>query len=439
MVVSLERVWEQSPTYNLEVEGSHTFFADGVLVHNAKAGYTYSASTTDPDGDNISYLFDWGDGSDSGWRGPYTSGATAFATHLWSSPGTYQVRVKASDEQGAVSGWSSSLTVYVNQPPVADFTWSPPDSTPVSCPPCCASHPKTQRINGGADFTAMKAVIPAAGLGTRFLPATKSTPKEMLPVVDKPAIQYVVEEAVEAGIDDILIITGRGKQSIEDYFDMSYELESVLHQRNDYDTLEQLERISDLADIHYIRQKSPLGLGHAVLCAKKHVDDDDFAVLLGDDIIISETPCIGQLVDQFRAREAPVVAVGEVPREAVVRYGIVDGEPVGERLYRVRGMVEKPPVEEAPSTLAVMGRYVFTPEIFGFIEEVEPGRGGEIQLTDAISAYNRHHQVYAYRFDGRRFDLGNKLDWIKTNIELALTRDEYREQLLEFMRGKTSS
>jgi UTP--glucose-1-phosphate uridylyltransferase len=284
----------------------------------------------------------------------------------------------------------------------------------------------------------MKAVIPAAGLGTRFLPATKSTPKEMLPVVDKPAIQYVVEEAVDAGIDDILIITGRGKQSIEDYFDMSYELERVLEERNDYGKLQELERISDMADIHYIRQKRPLGLGHAVLCARKHVDGNDFAVLLGDDIIISEQPCIGQLIDQFKQRHAPIIAVGEVPPPAVVRYGIVDAEPITDRLYAVQNIVEKPAVDQAPSTLAVMGRYMFTPEIFTDIEQEAPGEGDEIQLTDAIATHREAHPVYAYRFHGTRFDLGNKVDWIKTNIELALIRDGVRDDLMEFMRQKIS-
>lgn len=281
----------------------------------------------------------------------------------------------------------------------------------------------------------MKAVIPAAGLGTRFLPATKSTPKEMLPVVDKPAIQYVVEEAVDAGIDDILIITGRGKQSIEDYFDMSYELQSVLQKRNDYNTLRELEYIAEMADIHYIRQKQPLGLGHAVYCARKHVDGDDFAVLLGDDIIISDTPCIGQLVDHFKRQHAPIIAIGEVPREAVVRYGIVDAEPVDDRLYIIQGMVEKPSIDQAPSNMAVMGRYVFNSDIFSFIDQTKPGGGGEIQLTDAIAAYIGQRPVYAYRFKGKRFDLGNKVDWIKTNIELALTHDAFRDDILDFMRG----
>ena len=284
----------------------------------------------------------------------------------------------------------------------------------------------------------MKAVIPAAGLGTRFLPATKSTPKEMLPVVDKPAIQYVVEEAVRAGIDDILIITGRGKQSIEDYFDISYELESVLKERNDFEKLEEMREISDMADIHYIRQKKPLGLGHAILCAKKHVDGDDFAVLLGDDIIFSEKPCIGQLIEKFDELNSSVIGVGEVPAEWVEKYGIVDCRAVDTRLCEIEGIVEKPSMDEAPSNLAVMGRYVFTPDIFECIDETGIGKGGEIQLTDAIKILTERQKVYAYRFEGRRFDLGDKTDWLKTNVEAALNREEFRDEMIKFMKEKIS-
>lgn len=284
----------------------------------------------------------------------------------------------------------------------------------------------------------MKAVIPAAGLGTRFLPATKSTPKEMLPVVDKPAIQYVVEEAVRAGIDDILIITGRGKQSIEDYFDISYELESILKERNDFEKLEEMREISDMADIHYIRQKKPLGLGHAILCAKKHVDGDDFAVLLGDDIIFSEKPCIGQIIEKFNEVNSPVIGVGEVPAEWVSRYGIVKCRAVDEKLCEVVDIVEKPSMREAPSNLAVMGRYVFTPDIFDCIEKTEAGKGGEVQLTDAIKILMGKRKIYAYRFEGRRFDLGNKMDWLKTNVEAALKREEFRDEMVRFMREKVS-
>ena len=281
----------------------------------------------------------------------------------------------------------------------------------------------------------MKAVIPAAGLGTRFLPATKSMPKEMMPVVDKPAIHYVVEEAVNAGMDDILIITGRGKQSIEDYFDVSYEVESILMERNDTKKLEEMRNISDMADIHYIRQKKPMGLGHAISCAKKHVDGDDFAVLLGDDIIFSEKPCIGQLMERFDSVKSPVIGVGEVPPEWVDRYGIVKCGGSG-RLCEVEDIVEKPPVGEAPSNLAVMGRYVFTPDIFDCIGETGVGKGGEIQLTDAIRILMGRQKVYAYRFEGRRFDLGDKLDGRKMNVEAALARDEFKEGMTRFLKGK---
>ena len=284
----------------------------------------------------------------------------------------------------------------------------------------------------------MKAVIPAAGLGTRFLPATKSTPKEMLPVVDKPAIQYVVEEAVRAGIDDILIITGRGKQSIEDYFDMSYELESILKERNDFEKLEEMRKISDMADIHYIRQKKPLGLGHAISCARKHVDGDNFAVLLGDDIIFSKKPCIGQLIEKFDVLNSSVVGVGEVPSDWVERYGIVKCRAVDDKLCEVVDIVEKPSMSEAPSNLAVMGRYVFTPDIFDCIDETGIGKGGEIQLTDSIKILMGRQKVYAYKFEGRRFDLGNKMDWLKTNVEAALTREEFRDEMMEFMKEKVS-
>jgi len=284
----------------------------------------------------------------------------------------------------------------------------------------------------------MKAVIPAAGLGTRFLPATKSTPKEMLPVVDKPAIQYVVEEAVRAGIDDILIITGRGKQSIEDYFDMSYELESILKERNDFEKLEEMRKISDMADIHYIRQKKPLGLGHAISCARKHVDGDNFAVLLGDDIIFSKKPCIGQLIEKFDVLNSSVVGVGEVPSDWVERYGIVKCRAVDDKLCEVVDIVEKPSMSEAPSNLAVMGRYVFTPDIFDCIDETGIGKGDEIQLTDSIKILMGRQKVYAYKFEGRRFDLGNKMDWLKTNVEAALTREEFRDEMMEFMKEKVS-
>ena len=282
----------------------------------------------------------------------------------------------------------------------------------------------------------MKAVIPAAGLGTRFLPATKNMPKEMLPVVDKPAIQYVVDEAVQAGIDDILIITGRGKGAIENHFDVAYELEDVLKKRNEEDKLQEIRKISEMVDIHYIRQKKPLGLGHAILRAKKHVDGENFAVLLGDDIIISHTPCIGQLMNQFNEYEGAIIAVGEVPMEYVERYGIIGYRKINERIYEVDSIVEKPSRDEAPSNLAVMGRYILPPEIFDCIEATKPGYGGEIQLTDALQLLIKKRKIYAYKFDGERFDLGDKFDWLKTNIEIALRREEFRDALIAFMEEK---
>ena len=282
----------------------------------------------------------------------------------------------------------------------------------------------------------MKAVIPAAGLGTRFLPATKNMPKEMLPIVDKPAIQYVIEEAVEAGIDDVLIITGRGKEAIENHFDVAYELEDVLEKRNDKEKLREIKKISEMVDIHYIRQKKPLGLGHAILRAKKHVDGENFAVMLGDDVIVSEIPCIGQLMNQFEEYGGAIIAVGEVPMEYVERYGIIEYKKINERIYEVTSIVEKPSKEGALSNLAVMGRYILPPEIFDCIEATKPGYGGEIQLTDALQILMKEQKIYAYRFEGKRFDLGNKFDWLKTNIEIALRREEFRNELLTFMEEK---
>ncbi|OYT61096.1 UTP--glucose-1-phosphate uridylyltransferase [Thermoplasmatales archaeon ex4484_30] len=282
----------------------------------------------------------------------------------------------------------------------------------------------------------MKAVIPAAGLGTRFLPATKNMPKEMLPIVDKPAIQYVIEEAVEAGIDDVLIITGRGKEAIENHFDVAYELEDVLEKRNDKEKLREIKKISEMVDIHYIRQKKPLGLGHAILRAKKHVDGENFAVMLGDDVIVSEIPCIGQLMNQFEEYGGAIIAVGEVPMEYVERYGIIEYKKINERIYEVINIVEKPSLGKAPSSLAVMGRYILPPEIFDCIEETKPGYGGEIQLTDALQILRKKKKIYAYLFEGKRFDLGNKFDWLKTNIEIALRREEFRDELIAFMEEK---
>lgn len=282
-----------------------------------------------------------------------------------------------------------------------------------------------------------KAVIPAAGLGTRFLPATKNNPKEMLPLVDKPAIQYVVEEAVESGIDDILIVTGRGKQSIEDHFDIAYELQNVLEEKEKFDLLKEMEKISDLADIHYVRQKKQLGLGHAILCAQKHVGNEPFAVLLGDDIVFSEKPCTKQMIDIFKKYEFSVIAVERVPEDHIETYGVIkDGAPVEKNVYPVLDLVEKPKRSEAPSNLGILGRYVLTPEIFDCIKETNPGYGGEIQLTDALKILRKNQTIYGYEFYGKRYDLGNKMDWLKTTVEVALMREEFREELLAFLKRK---
>jgi len=275
----------------------------------------------------------------------------------------------------------------------------------------------------------MKAVIPAAGLGIRFLPATKAQPKEMLPVVDKPAIQYVVEEAVESGITDIIIITGRGKRAIEDHFDKSYELEHKLRESGNSDALSEVQRIASMADIFYIRQKEQLGLGHAILCAKKHVGNEPFAVMLGDDIVVNDKPCIGQLVDVFEGTATSVVGVEQVPKAKLHRYGVIKGKRVKDELYRVEDLVEKPSAEEAPSDLAIIGRYVFTPDIFHFLEKIGPGKGGEYQLTDAMRLLCRKKGLYGLRFKGRRYDIGSKADWVRATIELSMDRKDLRHEL----------
>jgi len=282
-----------------------------------------------------------------------------------------------------------------------------------------------------------KAVIPAAGLGTRFLPATKNNPKEMLPLVDKPAIQYVVEEAVESGIDDILIVTGRGKQSIEDHFDIAYELQNVLEEKEKFDLLEEMEKISNLADIHYVRQKKQLGLGHAILCAQKHVGNEPFAVLLGDDVVFSEKPCTKQMIDIFKKYESSVIAVERVPEDHIETYGVIkNGEPVEKNVYPVLDLVEKPRKSEAPSNLGILGRYILTPRIFDCIKKTRPGYGGEIQLTDALKILRKNQKVYGYEFYGKRYDLGNKMDWLKTTFEVALMREEFHDELLRFLKKR---
>ncbi|OXB93137.1 UTP--glucose-1-phosphate uridylyltransferase GalU [Parageobacillus galactosidasius] len=277
-----------------------------------------------------------------------------------------------------------------------------------------------------------KAIIPAAGLGTRFLPATKAMPKEMLPIVDKPTIQYIVEEAIASGIEDIIIVTGKGKRAIEDHFDNAYELEHILMKQGKLDLLEKVKEPSKV-DIHYIRQKEPKGLGHAVWCARNFIGDEPFAVLLGDDIVQAETPCLKQLIDQYEQTFSSVIGVKRVPDEETHRYGIIDPLEQHGRRYQVRQFVEKPAPGTAPSNLAIMGRYILTPEIFLFLEKQEVGAGGEIQLTDAIQKLNEIQRVFAYEFEGKRYDVGEKIGFIKTTIEFALQHEELREDLIQFM------
>jgi len=283
-------------------------------------------------------------------------------------------------------------------------------------------------------------VIPAAGLGTRFLPASKAQPKEMLPVGDKPAIQYVVEEAVRAGIRDILIITGRGKRSLEDHFDRSFELEAELASKDKCDLLDEVRAIADMADIHYVRQGEPRGLGHAVGVARQHVGSEPFVVMLGDDIMHDESRVLEDMLAIYERYGRSVVALKEVARHEVSSYGCARPEPVEEGLVRLLGLVEKPEPEDAPSNLAVMGRYVFTPEIFDALDEVEPGAGGEIQLTDAIGLLLKEQTVYGHVFEEGRYDIGNKLDYLRATVELALEREDlgpaFRSFLVELVERK---
>ena len=279
-----------------------------------------------------------------------------------------------------------------------------------------------------------KAVIPAAGLGTRFLPATKAQPKEMLPVVDKPAIQYVVEEAVRAGIDDILIITGRGKRSLEDHFDRSIELEVALEASGKHDQLSEVRGLADLADIHYVRQGEALGLGHAVSVTRKHVGDEPFIVMLGDDIMDDRSTVLEDMIGVHERTGSSVVAFKSFPPEEISSYGCAASEPTDqENLVRLRGIVEKPAPEDAPSDLAVMGRYLFTSEIFDAIDRTKPGVGGEIQLTDAIAILLAERPVYGWVFDEGRFDIGKKLDYLRATVELALDRDDLGPEFAEFL------
>ena len=285
-----------------------------------------------------------------------------------------------------------------------------------------------------------KAVFPAAGLGTRFLPATKALPKEMLPIVDKPIIQYGVEEALHSGIQNIIIVTGRGKSAIEDHFDVSFELENLLETRGKKDLLTIVRNISDMINVSYIRQKEALGLGHAVLRAMELVGPEPFAVVLADDVIDSETPCLRQLLDVYSFFSSPVLAVMEVPRENISAYGCIDAEPVSyqntnDRVFRIRDLVEKPKPADAPSNLAIIGRYVLTPDIFESVQSIEPGSGGEIQLTDAMRHLLRSRPIYACRFEGTRHDAGDKLGFLKATVDYALRRNDLGGAFREYLKG----
>lgn len=280
-----------------------------------------------------------------------------------------------------------------------------------------------------------KAIIPAAGLGTRFLPATKAQPKEMLPIVDKPTIQYIIEEAIASGIEEILIITGKGKKCIEDHFDKSLELEMQLEQSGKTELLQMVREISDMVDIHFIRQKEPKGLGHAISCAKTFVGNEPFAVLLGDDIVYNDKkPCLKQLIECFDEYNTSVLGVQTVPEEDVSKYGIVDGVHIEDGVYKVRNLVEKPSKEEAPTNVAILGRYIITPTIFEILENTKPGKGGEIQLTDALLTLIGNEAMYAYNFEGKRYDVGDKLGFLKATVEYALRRDDLKDSFKEYLK-----
>ncbi|MBU5436776.1 UTP--glucose-1-phosphate uridylyltransferase GalU [Tissierella sp. MSJ-40] len=278
-----------------------------------------------------------------------------------------------------------------------------------------------------------KAIIPAAGLGTRFLPATKAQPKEMLPIVDKPTLQYIIEEAVDSGIEEILIITGRNKKSIEDHFDKSIELELELEKKGKDDLLEEIRKISDMVNIHYIRQKEPKGLGHAIYCAKSFIGNEPFAVLLGDDIVYSEKPCLKQMIEAYEEYKATILGVQEVSKEDVNKYGIVNGKHIEDRVYKVKDLVEKPDVKDAPSNIAILGRYIINPAIFQILEHTQPGKGGEIQLTDALKELAKKEAMYAYNFEGRRYDVGDKQGFLEATVEFALRREDLRENFFSYL------
>ncbi|MGH4139639.1 UTP--glucose-1-phosphate uridylyltransferase GalU [Clostridium sp.] len=278
-----------------------------------------------------------------------------------------------------------------------------------------------------------KAIIPAAGLGTRFLPATKALPKEMLPIVDKPTMQYIIEEAVASGIEEILIITGRNKKSIEDHFDKSVELELELENKHKDGLLEQVRDISNMVNIHFIRQKEPKGLGHAINCARAFVGNEPFAVMLGDDIVDAQVPCLKQLMDCFEEKGKTILGVQEVTKENVDKYGIVDGVQIADRVYTVNDLVEKPQADVAPSNIAILGRYIITPEIFDILDNTQPGKGGEIQLTDALKTLISQQEMYAYVFEGRRYDVGDKQGFLEATVEFALKREELKVPFMEYL------
>lgn len=278
-----------------------------------------------------------------------------------------------------------------------------------------------------------KAVIPAAGLGTRFLPATKSQPKEMLPIVDKPTIQYIIEEAAAAGVEDIIVVTGRNKRSIEDHFDRSIELEWELERKDKMEMLQMVKAIPEIANIHFIRQKQPLGLGHAVLTASHFIGDEPFAVLLGDDVVVSKKPVLQQMVEVFNEYKTSILGVQEVPAEVVHKYGIVDCKHIDEGIYKVKDLIEKPTAEAAPSRIAILGRYILTPTIFSYLETQEPGAGGEIQLTDGLKRLAKNEAMYAYIFKGHRYDVGTKLGFLQANIEFALRNPEVTDDLKKYL------
>ena len=280
-----------------------------------------------------------------------------------------------------------------------------------------------------------KAIIPAAGLGTRFLPATKAQPKEMLPIVDKPTLQYIIEECVASGIEEILIITGRNKKSIEDHFDRSVELEMELEKSGKEEMLKMVREISDMVNIHFIRQKEPRGLGHAILCAKTFVGNEPFAVLLGDDVVYNDNkPCLKQLIDCYEEYKTSVLGVQTVEQQDVNKYGIVGGLHIEDRVYKVKNLIEKPAVEEAPSNVAILGRYIITPKIFEILENTKPGKGNEIQLTDALLELIKHEAMYAYDFEGRRYDVGDKLGFLQATVEYALRKKELRDGFIEYLK-----